>query len=374
MNNDRVKSIIKQNYENEYNSIPSGFVRLANRLPGIVKGDVITVTGNSGVGKWKFLQNYYLLNPLNVVKEVNDPSKLDVKFFIVLLKQSPLEFKINLYARTLYDNWGIKLSYRQMLSVVDRNKRKLTKEVLEKLDELDEWFEFFDSKVTIITERKPTSIINILDKWSKDVGYLVRDNATSLGEVPTYWKYLNPNLFPVVLVDDVTRISADKHPTTHSPLDLRGSLNFFYEALNDKGKFKDFCSVIVHRQAADKERVEADYSGRTKEQKVEPSIDGLAESKTTDKYTNLILGLFSPFNYAVAEHAGYKISYLKDNYLSMNILKSSYMKRNTRIALWADLSVGKFEEMPKADHFKGDLDFTQEAKYLDYVEERKNGI
>lgn len=374
MKNDKVKEIIRKNFENEYNAIPSGFVRMANRLPGIVKGDLITVTGNAGVGKWKFVQNYYMYNPLNVVREINDPDKLDVKFFIVLLKTSPVEFKINLYSRLLAEKYGIKLSYRQMLSIVERKSRKLTREILDKLDELDEFFTYFDSKVTIITERKPTKILTVIDKWSEMYGYDVTDGVDKLGIVPKHWKYHNPNLFPVIIVDDITRLSPDKNPHTLNPMDLRTTINFFYEALEERGKFKEFCSIVVHRQAADKERVESDYTGRTKEEKVEPSIDGLAESKVVDKYTNLVLGLFSPINYAIKEHAGYNIEKLRENYVSLNVLKSSYMKRNTRVGLWADLSIGKFEELPRADFFKGDLDANTETKYANFIAEKKNGI
>lgn len=369
-NYNELKQLIANNYEREFNVVPSGFKSFKRRIPGIVKGDFNLITGNAGIGKFRFALNYYLLNPLETVKEINDPNILDLKVYLVLLKQSEKDFKLTLISRLAKLKWGMTLSSRQLLSLMERDSRSLTKELIDKLDEFNEWFEFFDSKVTIITKRKAYDIWNIIDKDSNSIGnFFISENIDALGETSKVWKYDNPNLFTSILIDDITRLEVEPNKETRLSMDLTSTIGYLCEKLQSLQKTKDFCINAIQPQAADKERVEQDYSGRTKEDKLQPSLDGLAQNKSTHKYATLVIGLFSPFSYAIGEHAGYNITtYLKDNYLSMIVLKSSYMKRNTRLGLWVSLATIEFDELPSAKDLKTQID------YEEFLEQKKNGL
>lgn len=359
-----LKEIIKGNYNNEYNAVPSGFKRFKVRIPGIVKGDFNIVTGNAGIGKFAYICNYYILNPLETIKEINDPNRLDLKVYLVLLKQSEKEFKLKLLSRLLKIKWNKTLSSRQLLSLMDKDKRGLTEDLIDKLDELDEWFEFFKTKVVIVTKRKAHDIWKIIDKDIEQLGNFKHEGIDSIGETKKIWQYYNPNLFTTVVIDDITRLEVEPNRETRTPMDLTSTISFLCEKLQILQKTKDVCINIIQPQAADKERVEQDYSGRTKEDKLQPSLDGLANNKSTHKFATLVVGLFSPFSYTIHEHAGYNIGeYLQDNYLSINILKSSYMKRNIRLGLWVNLATMEFEELPKT---------IEKDEYSDYVKARRN--
>ena len=70
-------------------------------------------------------------------------------------------------------------------------------------------------------------------------------------------------------------------------------------------------AVDVQQQMAAKEEQQFTMmSGKTIVSKLEPSLDGLAESKLTQRKANIVLGLFSPERFELEEHAGYNIKRL----------------------------------------------------------------
>ena len=122
--------------------------------------------------------------------------------------------------------------------------------------------------------------------------------------------------------------------------------------LHIRDKF-NFIPVGVQQQAADKERVETNYKGDTIEQKLEPSLDGLGDNKTTARDANVIIGLFDPNRYSIREHNGYDISRFKDRYRSVNLLKDRDGVSNKKLPLFFNGAVDFFKELPKSDDMDG---------------------
>jgi hypothetical protein len=122
--------------------------------------------------------------------------------------------------------------------------------------------------------------------------------------------------------------------------------------LHFRDKF-GFIPVVIQQQASDKERIEINYKGETIEQKLEPSMDGLGDNKTTQRDANVILGLFAPDRYKISQHDGYDISMFRDKYRSMTLLKDREGVANKKLPLFFNGAVDFFKELPKADDVEG---------------------
>lgn len=114
-----------------------------------------------------------------------------------------------------------------------------------------------------------------------------------------------------------------------------------------------FIPVNVQQQASAKEQVEYNYKGKSIEEKLEPSLDGLGDNKTTQRDANVVLGLFAPDRYSIAEHNGYDISFFRDRYRSMTILKDRDGVSNRKLPLFFNGAVDFFKELPRADDAEG---------------------
>ena len=85
-----------------------------------------------------------------------------------------------------------------------------------------------------------------------------------------------------------------------------------------------FIPVNVQQQTSAKEQVESNFRGASVTEKLEPSLDGLANNKETQRDANIVLGLFSPARYKITEHRTYDITFWDNFYRSMHILKINF--------------------------------------------------
>lgn len=122
--------------------------------------------------------------------------------------------------------------------------------------------------------------------------------------------------------------------------------------LHMRDKF-GFSPIVVQQQVATKEAIEVNFRGETIEQKLEPSMDGLANAKNTKNDANVVLGLFAPNRFGIKEHYGYNITKLKDNYRALSILKSRDGESNLKVPLFFNGASDYFKILPKAQDIEG---------------------
>ena len=82
------------------------------------------------------------------------------------------------------------------------------------------------------------------------------------------------------------------------------------------------------------------------ESKLEPSLDGLADNKKTQRDADMVMGLFAPHRYEIPQHRGYNIRKMQDYYRSISILKNRYGVSNLRVGTFFDGCVSDFVELP----------------------------
>lgn len=355
-----LKQQIKFNYENEFNCIPVGFERFEQFFPGIIKSLYVCIAGSKDSGKSKFQRYFFIINALDFVKKVNDEKRLDIKIFMYNLKTSNDAFRANILSAFLYRDYEIDMPYIQLMSIVKKDDRKLNKRILDIIDSYDHWWEYFDSKVELHDDKKkPSEIYENTKRW-------IENNAgryVPVSEDKNVFVYDNPNLFVVNMTDNINSLESEQDKMLGVGMDLRRCMekHAITNMTKLKNKFKVFIAD-VHDLALDKERIEYDFSGKTKEEKLEPSRDGLGDSKTVSRAYDIILGLFAPSNYEFTSHKNYNIAILQDNYRSLKIISSSISASNKYLGMWFDGAAGTFQELPKSEELKDQIKFERYLK------------
>jgi len=167
-------------------------------------------------------------------------------------------------------------------------------------------------------------------------------------QVAKGYKYKNEDLWVFVITDHISLLSQEN--IDNNKLSLHETMGLYSKAYCLKRFCKKYnCVTInVQQQEASKEKQEF-YKGETIEEKLEPSLDGLANNKETQRDADLVLGLFAPARYNIDYYRGYNIKLLGDNFRSMKILKDRHNGcANKYVNLYFNGASNYFEELPKS--------------------------
>jgi hypothetical protein len=93
--------------------------------------------------------------------------------------------------------------------------------------------------------------------------------------------------------------------------------------------------------------------GGSIDEKLEPSLDGLADCKLTARDADVVIGLFAPDRYQIDNYENYDIRVFQDYFRMLLFLKTRDGEANMRTALFFDGMVGDFKELPKMDDALG---------------------
>lgn len=346
---------ILNNFKNEINCIPVIFNRFRQFYPGLIKGTYTCLTSGKDGGKTAFLTQM-VREAVEFVQNVNDPSKVDIKVFIFLTKQSKKQFRAKILSSFLKRDYKIEMPYLELLSIPPKPERKLTEEILSYIHQYDEWFQYFDQKVEVIDKKKkPSEIFDHVRRY-------VESQAT---EEITEWKYHNPNLFVVVATDTMNSLQSEVDKNNGLGMDLRKTMD--KHSVTNMVTLKNVyhcCIVDIHDQAVDQERVEYDYSQRPIEEKLEPTIAGLGDNKTNNRVYDFILGLHNPFKYNFTSHKDYNVAKLGDNYRCVHLLSGMFGSGNKHIGMYFDGAVGNFTELPPSAQLKDQLQMDRYLKTM----------
>lgn len=329
----------KHNHEEGYhNCIPfMGMQRLERFIPGIEKSTYYLLTAGSGVGKSKLARYLFIHNPYQYVTTQETDVKVTIKYFS--LEESKKKVIMAEISKYLFTKYGFTISTKELQSIGRYNT--ISSEVLEKIKEAEEYIEQFLEVVDIVDNvRNPTGIFKYMRDYALTIGtYYDKDNnPLSAEEVrrvtnPTlgdetykkvaYYKQHDPKHYVIMLTDHISLLSPESsNGTMMTQWQTMGKFSSDY-CLHIRDKF-GFIPVNVQQQASEKERIEVNFRGQTIEQKLEPSLDGLGDNKTTQRDANVVLGLFNPDRYNIVEHNGYNIEFFADMYRSLSILKINF--------------------------------------------------
>ena len=352
----------KLNHDNGYfNCIPfMGMERLEKYLPGIEQSTYYLIAAASGVGKSKLARYLFIHNPIMFLENNPDSDiQLDILYFS--LEESKEKVILAEVSKYLYTQHKLNLSIKQLSSVGRYNV--LSTEDLQKVQQSEEHVNNFLKRVKIFDNvRNATGIYKTVRDFALTIGTYYDKNDTPLtpqevhnvkigvGESykkVSYYKTHNHKHYVIVLIDHISLLQPETGETLWQSMSKMSS-NY---CLHIRDKF-GFIPVVVQQLAADKERIEANFSRADLVQKLEPSLDGLGDNKTIARDVNIALGLFAPDRYKITEHNGYDITRFRDRYRSMNIMKSRDGIANKKLPLFFNGAVDFFKELPKVDELE----------------------
>jgi hypothetical protein len=121
-----------------------------------------------------------------------------------------------------------------------------------------------------------------------------------------------------------------------------------------------YSPVLIQQQTGEKENVE-----HFKSSKLEPSKDGLSNTKLTYNDCDIAFGIFSPQKHEIKSYRGYQVVDMGDSYRNISVFKNRFGPSggiNIGTAFYGE--VNYFKELPKSDEMI--------AYHYDIIKKRKN--
>ena len=332
MNFELLKNEIQAGLDGRNAGIPMGFNRL-NRYIGIRKRIYTLVGGLTGSGKTSFVDDAYVLNPFDWFISQDNP-KVKLKIIYRSMERSRTYKFAKWISRKIFYDYGIIIPVGKMLGWTD----KMTK------DEHDIFLTYKDYM------EKMEEVITIIDGPENPVGIAkeLREYALQNGEIEQLDKHnkiyipKDENVITLVIIDHIGLLKTTKDLSTKKQV-----IDKMSDELRYARDFFGYSPVVVSQ-------FNRDISNpiRIKNGDVEPQLEDFKESSQTQDDADVILALFDPMRYKVADPSGYDLNKLKDEFgakyfRSVRLIKNSYGEDDIRIGLGFLGQVGMFKELPK---------------------------
>lgn len=344
--------------DGQLNCIPSPFKRFSEDFIGIEQSCYYTITSFTKGGKSQFTSYTFIYKPLMFCYFTK--ADIDIKILYFPLEETPERIMQRFISWLLFDfNKGkIRVSPRELRSTTS----PVSEEILEVInsDEFQDILEYFESHIIFPEEAaNPTGIYKYCKNYAEEHGTVYtkigkyKDEFGVVQERQVFDRYEqdNPNEYRLVIVDTINLIDTERGMTLKQSMDKLSE----YCAKYLRNRY-NYSPVIIQQQAFDQEGNEAFKLGR-----VRPSVAGLGDSKYTSRDSNVVLGLFSPFRFALKEYEGYDVSKFKDNIRFLEMIVNRDGEMGGLCPLFFDGAVCQFEELPRPDN-KGEI-----AKVYDYL-------
>ena len=332
--------------DGKINCIPWGLPRFEQISPGIEQGKYMLFTANSKVGKTQITDWLLLYNTIKQV--VDDKLNIRLKIFYFSLEMTKEEKMLSAFSNILFVKEGVRIQPSDLKST--KADKPLRQETIDLINKYKEYFDKIEEIVEFIDDiRNPTGMYNMLKKYAllngtqhrKEV--IFTNNATGekyTQEIDDFYEPNDPDEYVIIIIDHLSLISAEKEGGKE--LSLKQSIdklssNYLVRLRNKYG----YIPAPVQQQAASQESLE-----NAKANKLKPTLDGLGESKITQRDANIIFGLFSPFRHDITTYMGYDIRFFGDNIRFLEIIGGREGGAGTVCPLYFDGAVNYFKELP----------------------------
>ena len=344
--------------DGQLNCIPSPFKRFSEDFIGIEQSCYYTITSFTKGGKSQFTSYTFIYKPLMFCYFTK--ADIEIKILYFPLEETPDRIMQRFISWLLFDfsKGKIRVSPRELRSTTS----PVSEEVLDIInsEEIQDILKYFEEHVIFPEEAtNPTGIYKYCKNYAEEHGTVYtktgkyKDEFGIVQERQVFDRYEqnNSNEYRLVIIDTINLIDTERGLTLKQSMDKLSE----YCAKYLRNRY-NYSPIIIQQQAFDQEGNEAFKIGR-----VRPSVAGLGDSKYTSRDSNVVLGLFSPFRFALKEYEGYDISKFKDNIRFLEMIVNRDGEMGGLCPLFFDGAVCQFEELPRPDN-KNEL-----AKIYDYL-------
>ena len=237
-------------------------------------------------------------------------------------------------SRKIFYDYGIIIPVGKMLGWTD----KMTKDEHDIFLTYKEYMEKMEEVITIIDgPENPVGIAKELKEYALQNGKIEQLDKHNKIYIPN-----DENVITLVIIDHIGLLKTTKDLSTKKQV-----IDKMSDELRYARDFFGYSPVVVSQ-------FNRDISNpiRIKQGDVEPNLEDFKESSQTQDDADVILALFDPMRYKVADPSGYDLNKLKDEFgakyfRSVRLIKNSYGEDDIRIGLGFLGSVGMFKELPK---------------------------
>ena len=314
--------------------IPMGFDRLT-RYVGIRKSMYYLIGGNTGSGKTSFIDDAFVLNPVDwALSKEGQASGIKVKVWYRSMERSRTYKMAKWVSRKIFLDQGIIIPVGKLLGWTD----KLTKDEHDLFLYYKDYIDQLSEIVTIIDgPENPVGIAKELKTYALQNGKIEQLDEWNKIYVPD-----DPSQITMVVIDHIGLLKTTKdQPTKKDAIDkMSDELRFARD-------FYGYSPVVVsqfNRSISNPMRI--------KNGDVEPQLEDFSDSSSTQNDADVVMALFDPMRYKVADPSGYDLDKLKDEYgakyfRSLRLIKNSYGEDDIRIGLGFLGQIGMFKELPR---------------------------
>ena len=316
------------------NGIPMGFDRL-NRYVGIRKSMYFLVGGLTGSGKTSFIDDAFVLNPFDWYRSVENKQDIKLKIIYRSMERSRTYKFAKWVSRRIFLDYGMIIPVSKMLGW---QKEKMTKDEHDLFLTYRDYMGELNECITIIDgPENPVGIAKELKAHALENGTIEKLDEFNKIYVPNH-----ENEVTIVVIDHIGLLKTTKdQPTKKEAIDKMS------DELRYARDFYGYTPVVVsqfNRSISNPMRI--------KNGDVEPQLEDFAESSSTQNDADIVMALFDPLRYKVADPSGYNLDKLRDDFgakyfRSLRLIKNSYGEDDIRIGLGFLGQIGMFKELPK---------------------------
>jgi len=339
-----LKDEVDKGLSGKNGGIPMGFNRL-NRYVGIRKSMYYLVGGLTGSGKTSFIDDAFVLNPVDwALSPEGIASGIKVKVWYRSMERSRTYKLAKWTSRKIFLDHGIIIPVNKLLGWTD----KMNEEEYELFLSYKDYMNKLEEMVIIIDgPENPVGIAKELKTYALERGEIIQQDKYNKIYIPN-----DPCEITLVVLDHIGLLKTTKdQPTKKQTIDKMS------DELRYARDFYGYSPVVVsqfNRSISNPTRI--------KNGDVEPQLEDFADSSSTQNDSDVVMALFDPIRYNVADPSGYDLTRLKDDYggkyfRSLRVIKNSYGEDDIRVGLAFLGQIGMFKELPrKRDITDGEYD------------------
>lgn len=363
---ENLKKRRKRILDGQVNCISSKFKRFSNDFIGIEQGCYYTITSFTKGGKSQFVSDVFIFEPLMYCYKNRDKDvKLKVLYFPLEETEDRITERFMSWLIYRHTNGRLRISPRDLRSTTAAVPQEAL-DILE-LPEIVNMLDYFEEHVVIAEEEgNPTGIYKYCKKYAEENGVIykrkveIKDEFGNSKEIEKFERYEqnDPNEYRLIVIDTVNLIDTERGMNTKQSIDKLSE----YLAKYLRNRY-NFSPVVIQQQAFEQEGNDSFKLGR-----IRPSVAGLGDSKYTSRDSNVVLGLFSPYRFGLADCEGYDITRLKDHFRLLEVIVNRDGEMGGLCPLFFDGAVSVFNELPRPEKLE------ELSKVYNYVKSLKVSV
>lgn len=323
-----------------------GFPRFSEIIPGIIPGDNVIITAETGGMKSRITRFFFIKNMINYGRR----NGMDVKIFLNSLEE-PVEKVVSSFISTeLYKKYNLDTNYYQLNNF---SEKPMSKDFRQKLEDCKPKIDILQNYLDITQIPNPYGFFLHVMKWLYKNGTFLnkKQEQISWESVKTdskLWDTYVPNKPTLVIAiqDTIDAVLAENGKTQYQT--ILDYTKFFARTL--MGMRCGVINVWVQQQSPELERIQTNVAGKTIIDKLKPGLDTLLACKATQQSATLAFGIFDPAKYGEYVYGGYNdIRQFNGEFRTLILLKGreGARKKGTEIPIIAYPSRDEFFELPK---------------------------